>query len=127
MVWLQVCARVLLTVAVVIAAATFADRWLSPDGTPLLVLAIVVLLASPRQCRSALVWPHRRAPDDLRVARFVEERCPELDDAIVDGRRPASVERRAAPPSRSRRSSSSRPRRAFAQLDLGRIVSADAS
>ena len=82
MVWLQVCARVLLTGRVVIAAAALADRWLAPDGMSLLLLAIVAMLAAG-SAALYLAWPHHRAPDDLRVARFVEERCPELDDAIA--------------------------------------------
>ena len=49
LVWLQVGARVCLVVAAVVAAATIVDRWLSPDGVPLLLLAIVVALAALRQ------------------------------------------------------------------------------
>ena len=123
MVWLQVWARVLLTVAVVIAAATFADRWLSPDGTPLLLLAIVVLLASLATALY-LVWPHHRAPDDLRVARFIEERCAELDDTIataVDLERGAG--RSASQPFAAL--VTDRAQEAVRHLDLGRIVSAE--
>ena len=123
MVWLQVWARVLLTVAVVIAAATFADRWLSPDGTPLLLLAIVVLLASLASALY-LVWPHHRAPDDLRVARFIEERCAELDDTIataVDLERGAG--RSASQPFAAL--VTDRAQEAVRHLDLGRIVSAE--
>ena len=92
LVWLQVGARVFLLVAVVVAAATIVDRWLSPDGVPLLLLAIVVVLAALGST-VALIWPQRRRPDDLRVARFVEERVPELDDAIVTA---ADLDRREA-------------------------------
>ena len=32
---------------------------------------------------AACLWPLRRRPDHHQIARFVEERCPDLDDAVV--------------------------------------------
>jgi hypothetical protein len=82
LVWLQVWARVLGVVALIVAIAVVADRWLSPDGVPLLLLAsvtgIVALVSA-----IALIQPHLQRPDDLRVARYVEEHVPSLDDAVV--------------------------------------------
>jgi hypothetical protein len=82
LVWLQVWARVLGTVALIVAMAVVTDRWLSPDGAPLLLLAIVTAIASLASA-VALIQPHLRRPDDVRVARYVEERVPSLDDAVV--------------------------------------------
>src|SRR5262249_23409665 len=68
--------------AAVLAAASLADRWLHPsDGAALLVSVVSVALIA--FAAAYLIWPFRRRPDDGRVARFVEERCPELDDSIV--------------------------------------------
>jgi hypothetical protein len=79
---LRAAALALLAASLVLAAAAFVERWLQPPDTALLVLAALtaaLLLAIAVAC----AWRVRDRPDDARVARFVEERCPELNDAIV--------------------------------------------
>ena len=79
---LQNSARVLAAAAALVALAALADRWTAPaDGAVLLLaLAVVVGVAG---AIGFVWWPYRKRPDDLRVARFIEERCPELDDSIA--------------------------------------------
>jgi archaellum component FlaC len=79
---LQVVARILACASLVIVAAALADRWLGPDGGALLLLAAVAAFATIAVV-GRIAWPYRRAPSDLQVARFVEERCPEMDDLIA--------------------------------------------
>ena len=79
---LQVCTRILLSAAFIISAAALADRWMAPDGGPLLLLAASAAFAVAAVA-VLFAWPHRRLPDDLRVARFIEERSPDLDDTVA--------------------------------------------
>ncbi len=81
-VWLQICARILVSAALIVGAAALADRWIAPGSGALLLLAVAALAAVIAAVVLA-AWPHRHRPDDLRVARFVEERRPELDDALA--------------------------------------------
>ncbi len=91
---LRLSARICAAAAAVIAAAALADRWLRPsDGAALLVSVVSVALIT--FAAAFLIWPCRRRPDDARVARFVEEQCPELDDTIVSA---VDASRRAAAP-----------------------------
>ena len=71
-----------------------ADRFLQPDDGPMAVVAAVALLAA-LICAVRVAWPLRRFPSDTRVARFIEERCPDLEDRLasateVAARGPAS-------------------------------------
>ena len=79
---LQICARILISAALIGAAVALADRWMAPEGGALLLLAAVAGLATLATA-VVVVWPHRQRPDDRRVARFVEERCPELEDTLA--------------------------------------------
>jgi hypothetical protein len=79
---LKVLARILVAAALVFAAAALIDRALEPTDAPLLALAALAILLS-LVAIVVLAWPLRRQPDDRQVARFVEECCPELDDAVV--------------------------------------------
>ncbi|MBI4266147.1 MAG: hypothetical protein HY657_17365 [Acidobacteria bacterium] len=68
--------------ALVLALALVADALIGPQGPVLMALWAVAALAS----LASLAWivrPARHAPDDLRVARLVEEWCPELEDSLV--------------------------------------------
>jgi len=74
--------RALLAAALVAATAALAERWLQPSDNAVLalaVLAVVLIVAA----LVMLLWPLRRRPDDRQLARFIEESCPDLDDAIV--------------------------------------------
>ena len=68
------CAGLLLVVA---AAAL-----LAPPAAPLLAVVGVAALAT-LAFAARVLWPLRRPPSDDRVARFVEERCPELEDRVA--------------------------------------------
>ncbi len=90
---LRAAARACVLVAVLLAAPALAERAVQPGDTALLALGttVVVLIIA---AIAISAWPLRRAPTDRQIARFVEERAPELDDTIataVDLRdRPAS-------------------------------------
>jgi hypothetical protein len=88
---LQLSARIFAAAAAVIAAAAVVDHWLHPPDAAVLLLSITAL-ALIAIAGSFLIWPFRHRPDDARVARFVEERCPELEDTIVSA---VDVSRRA--------------------------------
>lgn len=79
---LRASARALTGASLIVAAGALSERWLQPsDGAVLamaafatgLTVALVAMLARPLRTR----------PDDRQIARFVEEHCPDLDDAIV--------------------------------------------
>ena len=64
-----------------LAAASIASRVVRSPLALVVVAAIAVVLAA-----SAMVWallPLRQRPSDLRVARFVEEQVPSLDDRLA--------------------------------------------
>lgn len=68
--------------AAVLTTALIVTRAFVPALVALVVLWSVALAV----CVAALAWLHRpvrRAPTDAQVARYVEEHCPELDDALV--------------------------------------------
>jgi hypothetical protein len=79
---LSVLARAATAGAIVLALASAAERMLRmSDGAVLLLAAATAAAAAG--VAIAIAWPLRRRPDTRRVARFVEERCPECADAIV--------------------------------------------
>ena len=71
-----------------------ADRLLRPDDAVMVGLAAAaLLLAVAALARTA--WKLRAAPDDRQVARYVEERCPALQDRLAS----AADIARGGPPS----------------------------
>ncbi len=58
------------------------DLVLVPPDIPMLLLAGGALAATAALA-VRLLWPLREQPTDRRVARFVEERCPELEDRVA--------------------------------------------
>ena len=58
------------------------DRFAAPADLALLAAAGVVLLAAAAFALRTF-WPLRRPPSDRQVARYVEERCPELEDRLA--------------------------------------------
>ena len=58
------------------------DRFAAPADLPLLAAAAAALLAAAAFALRTF-WPLRRPPGDRQVARYVEERCPELEDRLV--------------------------------------------
>ena len=75
-------ARALVAVALIAALAAVTERWLQPSDGAVLALALLAF-ASALAALALFAWPLRTRPDDRQLARFVEEHCPELDDAIV--------------------------------------------
>lgn len=58
------------------------DRLVEPADLPLILLGnLAGLVAVAFAVRT--LWPLRRAPTDRQLARFVEERCPEIEDRIA--------------------------------------------
>ena len=91
--WLHGLARVAGGAAAGLLAVIGTELLLAPPDMPLLAVSAAALAASAAFAVRAL-WPLRRPPSDERVARLVEERCPELEDrvasaAALDGARPA--------------------------------------
>ncbi len=79
---LRISARALIAASLVAAGAALAERWLqSSDGEALALAALAFALTIA--AFAVLAWPLRTRPTDSQIARFVEERCPDLDDAIV--------------------------------------------
>jgi hypothetical protein len=79
---LRVSARALLAASLVAAGAALAERWLQPSDNVALALAVAAGLAAAAAVAGCL-RPLRKRPDHRQIARFVEERCPDLDDAVV--------------------------------------------
>ena len=74
--------RTLLLASAVLFAAALAEWLVHPGDAALLVLGAAAVTAVAAACvLSAL--PLRTRPTDRQIARFVEERMPELDDTLV--------------------------------------------
>ena len=58
------------------------DWFVEPDDGPMVGLAVgAVLVAVGHGVRT--LWPLRRSPSDIQVARFIEEQCPDLEDRLA--------------------------------------------
>ena len=57
-------------------------RVVQPNGGPLVLLTLA-LLGAGGYLAVRLLTPLRRSPSDQQIARYVEEKCPELDDLLV--------------------------------------------
>ena len=68
--------------AAALAFVLVLDRFAAPADLLLLAATGAVLLAAAAFAFRAL-WPLRRPPGDRQVARYVEERCPELEDRLA--------------------------------------------
>ena len=68
--------------AAALGAVLILDRFAAPADLPLLAAAATALLAAAAFALRAF-WPLRRPPSDRQVARYVEERCPELEDRLA--------------------------------------------
>ena len=90
---LQAATRVALATLGLLAVVLAADRLLRlPDGPLAGLFAAALAVAAALAGRAA--WRLRRAPDDRQMARYVEERCPALDDRLASA---ADAARRARP------------------------------
>lgn len=112
--------------ALVLGLALSVQRFVAPDGGPFIALWVVAIVAA-MVCLGWFVAPLRRAPGEHQVARYIEECCPELEDALVTavvGGIAAS--RRAGPadpPSAMHAAVAADAVRRTRDLDLDRIVS----
>jgi hypothetical protein len=81
-VWLRIAAEAVLVAVVALLAAWSVSRLVTPSPAGLLLLgaAVVAVTAGLLMWRS---WPFWRRPSARRVARFVEERVPELEEVLV--------------------------------------------
>ena len=80
--WLHGLARVAGGACIGVLAVIAVELFLAPPDVPLLVAAGAALLAT-LAFGARVLWPLRRPPSDERVARFVEERCPQLEDRVA--------------------------------------------
>ncbi len=114
---LRALVRGALIAAVVIGAALAATRW--TDGAPralMAIAAIAVVLAA-----AALIWslaPLRRVPPDSQIARYIEERAPDLGDRLATA---VDVSQAADPPALAGMMIADAARRSAA-IDLDTIV-----
>ena len=80
--WLQGLARVAGGVCVGLLAVIGTELLLAPPDVPLLATAAAALAAA-LAFSAFVLWRLGRPPSDERVARLVEERCPELEDRVA--------------------------------------------
>ena len=66
----------------VVGLALITERLLHPQGATLIALWGLAL-GTAAACLAAIIPSVRRNPRDAQLARFVEERCPELDDVLA--------------------------------------------
>ncbi|HEY6361941.1 MAG TPA: hypothetical protein VIX63_12590 [Vicinamibacterales bacterium] len=104
--------------SLVLALALVTQRFVAPDGFALVALWLVAA-AAVLACIGSMIVPLRRAPGDRRIARFIEECCPELEDALVT----AIAERGAREPGPMAQAVVGDAVRRTRALDLDRIVS----
>ena len=80
--WLRGIARVCVGISVVLLVILLVELRLTLPDIPMLLLAALALVAA----LGFVVWvvrPLRNRPTDRRVARFIEERCPQLQDSVA--------------------------------------------
>ena len=79
---MRACARLVGGLCLGLLVVLIVDLVLVPADIPMLLLTAGALVATAVFAVRAL-WGVRDRPSDRRVARFVEERCPELEDRVV--------------------------------------------
>ena len=78
----------------ILALALLANRFAYADGSLTVLLWVVAIVSAVLQTGALFVLAIIRAPDDDTIARFVEERRPDLEDVLVT----AVGEARRTPP-----------------------------
>ena len=79
---LRALARLLGGASLGLLVVLLVDLLLAPPDIPMLLVAVGALVATA-VFAIRVMWPLRERPTDRRVARFVEERCPELEDRVA--------------------------------------------
>jgi hypothetical protein len=107
--------------ATVISVGFVAALLVASEGLPLVFTATLVSALAAFAVARAM-WPLHRRPTDRQLARFIEEREPDLDDVVV-----TAVDYRARPDASPtmRELLAQDAAAALAALDLDRIVPAD--
>ena len=103
--------------ALVLGLALSVQRFVAPDGGPFIALWVAASVAA-MVCLGWFVAPLRRPPGEHQVARYIEECCPELEDALV-----TAVVQGVAPSSPMNAAVAADAVRRTRDLDLDRIVS----
>ena len=80
--WLHALARVAVGACIGLLLVIGVELLVAPPDVPLLLVAGAALLAT-LAFGARVLWPLRRPPSDDRVARLVEESCPELEDRVA--------------------------------------------
>jgi hypothetical protein len=78
----QATARASLAVSGVLAVALFLTYWTTRSPIALAAIALIALVLAAGATVWGL-WPAREIPSDARVARFIEETEPSLDDRLA--------------------------------------------
>ncbi len=92
---LRASTRAVLAAVAAVGAALVAARWISASPKLLAGIAAVALLGGIVVVVAQLL-PLRRKPGDAQVARFIEERAPDLDDRLATA---VDIARQPSPPS----------------------------
>ena len=79
---LRAVARVMAGIGGVVLVLLVVELWLAPPDLAIVLLGAAALLAT-LVFATRLLWPLRERPNDQRVARLVEERCPEFEDRVA--------------------------------------------
>ena len=82
LVWLRVGAWAVAAIAVTLLAGVSLVRLADLRGGRLLIVAVATS-AMAVGAALTIAWPWRRRPTDLQVARYIEERQPDLDDSLA--------------------------------------------
>ncbi len=88
-------ARALLVAVTLLLVVLCTDHFLAPGDLPMTVLAVGALMTALVFAGWTL-WPLRLVPSDRQVARYIEERCPELEDRLASATEVAGSERALA-------------------------------
>lgn len=104
-------------VSIVLLLVVVVELLLAPPDIPMLLL-FAAALAAAVGLGVRILWPLGELPSDRQVARFIEERCPELEDRVVSAAQLAE----STPSSVFRGLVFADAVRRLGELDLARVV-----
>ena len=88
-------ARAFAVGALLLLVVLGADRFFAPADLPMAVLAIIAGVTAVGFAVWTL-WPLRHHPTDRQLARYIEERCPELEDRLASAAAISETDRSSA-------------------------------